>query len=233
MAEGSNRESLTSSPNRNSDFMFVIKKDYETDPRQINNPASAMEIGPFVSAEVNNSTYNMSVNTTNRMQEPEKLWKEAEHDDLLFQDTESEDGFVWDSARGGGTALPRLNLLEDMQQSKSDDKVGSKESDRLLTMHSDGLYSEYNAHEHHNGTVVQTDYEDPLWHCHQDTPAKVDRVARNQLIAISVICVIFMIGEIVGMIYFCFPFLAIYKVLYTCWHTNNGQQYPNSGEKVS
>ncbi|XP_061181421.1 proton-coupled zinc antiporter SLC30A2-like [Saccostrea echinata] len=205
MAEGSNRGNLhdlasSSSPKENSVYNLVQtrKKHIENPPRDRNNTRPAMEIGPFVSAEVDKAVDSFNVETSNHM------WsREAERDDLLFQDSDSDNEFVWDSARG--STMPKLDLLENAQQENPETEINdrlirnnfdSRENDRLLSTYSDGLYSEYNGHQ--NGTVVQMEEEDSMWHCHQDTPAQVDRVARNQLIAISVICVIFMIGEIIG-----------------------------------
>ncbi|XP_062590106.1 proton-coupled zinc antiporter SLC30A2-like [Saccostrea cucullata] len=206
MAEGSNRGNLDDLTNpmsskENSVYNFVqsTQKHTENTARDTNNPRPAMEIGPFVSAEVDKAEDSYNVETSNH------LWpREAERDDLLFQDSDSENDFVWNSARD--STMPKLDLLEDAQQEIPPTEIGdervirndadSRESDRLLSTYSDGLYSEYNGHQ--NGTMVPLEEEDSMWHCHQDTPAQVDRVARNQLIAISVICVIFMIGEIIG-----------------------------------
>ncbi|XP_062596542.1 proton-coupled zinc antiporter SLC30A8-like, partial [Saccostrea cucullata] len=206
MAEGSNRGNLDDLTNpmsskENSVYNFVqtTQKHTENTARDTNNPGPAMEIGPFVSAEVDKAEDSYNVETSNH------LWpREAERDDLLFQDSDSENEFIWDSARD--STMPKLDLLEDAQQEIPPTEIGdervigndvdSRESDRLLSTYSDGLYSEYNGHQ--NGTMIPMEEEDAMWHCHQDTPAQVDRVARNQLIAISVICVIFMIGEIIG-----------------------------------
>lgn len=38
------------------------------------------------------------------------------------------------------------------------------------------------------------------WHCHAREKTKADTVARNQLVAVSVLCFIFMIGEAIGKI---------------------------------
>lgn len=226
MAEGSNRENYVSLPNKNNGFGvnigLEIKGDIENNP-STDMSASTMEIGPFVSADVERPIDNSSVTTANNINEG--LWpKEAERDDLLFHDSDSDQEFVWDSSRGG--TMPKLNLLEDMHDGNANNslphendgvKKSSRESDRLLSSSSDGLYSEYNAQEQGsgNGTVVQMDNddgsEDSMWHCHLDSPAKVDRVARNQLVAISVICVIFMIGEIIGEL--CFNVIWIFLFL--------------------
>lgn len=214
MAEGSNRENYVCLPSENNGYGvnigLEIKGDIENNS-STDMSVSTMEIGPFVSADVERPMDNSSVTTANNINEG--LWpKEAERDDLLFHDSDSDQEFVWDSSHGG--TMPKLNLLEDMHDGNANNSVprendgvkkkSSRESDRLLSSSSDGLYSEYNAQEHGsgNGTVVQMDNddgsEDSMWHCHLDSPAKVDRVARNQLVAISVICVIFMIGEIIG-----------------------------------
>lgn len=209
MAEGSSRGSPISLPNENNEYKrnlgSKIKGTIDSN-LNTNTSASGMEIGPFVSAETDRRENSSEPSTTKLTKHVhDSLWsEETERDDLLFQDCDSNDEFVWDSERGANG--PKLNLLGDMcdessgpQNSERVKNSFSRESDRLLSPSSDGLYSECTASEHSNGSVIQMDRDDSMWHCHQDSPAKIDTVARNQLIAISVICVIFMIGEIVGM----------------------------------
>lgn len=209
MAEGSSRGSPISLPNENNEYKrnlgSKIKGTIDSN-LNTNTSASGMEIGPFVSAETDGRENSNEPSTTKLTKHVhDSLWsEETGRDDLLFQDCDSNDEFVWDSERGANG--PKLNLLGDMcdesafpQNSERVKNSFSRESDRLLSPSTDGLYSECTASEHPNGLVIQMDRDDSMWHCHQDSPAKIDTVARNQLIAISVICVVFMIGEIVGM----------------------------------